>query len=65
MEQKDKQKCPLFPDMLCPQGEKASEECTIRINGNFDPIYYFRDQLIVHCALNQSQKNLKSSSKSK
>ena len=32
--------CPLFPDVPCPQGEEASEECRVRVNGDFDPVLY-------------------------
>lgn len=56
--------CPLFPEMPCPQGQKASEACEVRINGNFDPVLYFRDELIMHCAIYQKeQKSLTHTSK--
>ena len=47
--------CPLFPDVPCPQGEEASEECRVRVNGDFDPVLYFRDELMMHCAVSQSE----------
>ena len=56
MNSKSIQMCPLFPDMPCPKGKEASQECSVRVNGNFDPVAYFRDQLILHCALYQNEK---------
>jgi protein-arginine kinase len=50
-----KAQCPVFPEMECPQGEHESQACTVRINGNFDPMVDFRDHLLLHCALYQSQ----------
>ena len=47
--------CPVFPDMICPQGKKMSHECTVRINGDFDPMLYFRDHLMLHCAIYQNK----------
>jgi len=51
--------CPLFPDLPCPRGEEASEECAVRVNGDFDPVQYFRDELIMHCAIYQNEKKQK------
>jgi hypothetical protein len=53
---KKKTMCPLFPDLVCPQGEKMSKTCAIRINGDYDPLIYFRDHLLLHCALYQSEQ---------
>jgi len=47
--------CPLFPEIECPQGVQASEQCSVRVNGEFDPVLYFRDELIMHCAIYQNQ----------
>jgi hypothetical protein len=49
------QKCPLFRDQVCPRGEKASHACRIRMNGDFDPVVYFKDLLVMHCAIYNSQ----------
>ena len=49
--------CPVFPDMICPQGEEMSKACSVRINGNFDPMLHFRDHLLLHCALYQNQQH--------
>ena len=46
--------CPLFPDLPCPQGIEASQECSVRVNGEFDPVLYFRDDLVMHCAIYQN-----------
>ena len=51
--------CPVFPEMICPQGEKMSEACTVRINGEFDPMADFRDHLLLHCALFQNEEQSK------
>jgi len=48
--------CPVFPDLVCPQGEEMSAACAVRVSGNFDPMVYFRDHLLMNCALYQSQK---------
>ena len=48
--------CPLFPDLPCPQGMEASQECSVRVNGEFDPVLYFRDDLVLHCAIYQNQQ---------
>ena len=53
----NRQMCPLFPDKPCPQGKEAREKCEIRINGDFDPVLYFRDELVLHCALHQAYEH--------
>ena len=53
MRELKKTMCPLYPDLTCPQGDKAGKACEVRVNGDFDPVLYFRDQLVVHCAINQ------------
>jgi len=50
--------CPVFPDLICPQGEKMSNACTVRINGNFNPMENFRDHLLLHCALFQQKEQI-------
>ena len=55
MSEKKQAMCPLFPDLACPQGERASEECHVRVNGEFDPVLYFRDELVIHWAIARSQ----------
>jgi hypothetical protein len=55
----ENQMCPLFPDMPCPKGKQAKKECSVRVNGNFDPVAFFRDQLLLHCALSQNEKQNK------
>ena len=59
MNKRENQMCPLFPDMTCPRGEQASEECAVRVNGDFDPVAFFRDQLLLHCALYQNENQNK------
>lgn len=59
MKDSNQQKCPLFPDMFCPRGTEVSKACSVRINGDFDPVLYFKDHLILHCALHRNQERLK------
>jgi hypothetical protein len=54
-----KHPCPVFPDMICPQGQAMSEACSVRINGNFDPMVDFRDHLLLHCAIHQNNQQAK------
>jgi hypothetical protein len=56
MSDKKKHLCPVFPDMHCPQGQEMIKECTVRINGNFDPMVDFRDHLLLHCAIHQNEQ---------
>jgi len=55
---KNKQICPLFPERKCPQGTLASNACQVRINGDFDPVAYFKDLLVMYCAI-YAEKNTK------
>jgi hypothetical protein len=55
MSKQQKAMCPLFPDVECPQGAAASKKCNVRVNGEFDPVLYFRDELIMHCAIYQNK----------
>jgi hypothetical protein len=56
MVHKNRPRCPLFPENVCPQGEKSSNACKIRINGEFDPVAYFKDLLVMHCAIKIRQR---------
>ncbi len=56
MSQTKQAMCPLFPDLPCPQGIEAGKECSVRVNGEFDPVLYFRDDLVMHCAIYQNQQ---------
>jgi hypothetical protein len=58
MTEKKVQYCPLFPDMICPRGEEAASACEVRVNGDFDPVMYFKDHLVLHCALHRSQQEI-------
>jgi hypothetical protein len=49
--------CPVFPDTICPQGEEMSNACSVRINGEFDPISDFKDYLLLHCAIYQNERH--------
>lgn len=56
MNKEKKAMCPLFPEMACPQGKEASQECEVRVNGDFDPVLYFRDELVMHCAIYRKEQ---------
>ena len=43
MSEETVQYCPLFPGLICPRGAEAAEACEVRVNGNFDPVLYFKD----------------------
>ncbi len=51
------QKCPLYPEMDCPRGAKAAIECSVRVNGEYDPVHDFRDMLVMHCALQRMKES--------
>jgi hypothetical protein len=59
MSENKKHICPVFPDMICPQGKEMSEACTVRINGEFDPMVDLRDHLLLHCAIHQNGQQAK------
>ena len=59
MSEDKKHICPVFPEMICPQGAMMSEACTVRINGEFDPMADFRDHLLLHCAIFQNEEQVK------
>lgn len=58
MSEETVQYCPLFPGVICPRGAEAAEACEVRVNGNFDPVLYFKDHLVLHCALHRSQQEI-------
>ena len=59
MSETKKHPCPVFPKMICPQGKEMSEACSVRINGEFDPMIDFRDHLLLHCAIFQNEQQAK------
>lgn len=48
--------CPLFPDVACPRDEEAVEQCSVRINGDYNPLHDFKDMLVMHCALFRAEQ---------
>jgi len=48
--------CPVFEDVPCPRGEEAAEACSVRMNGDFDPMADFKDLLLMHCALYRAEQ---------
>ena len=65
MSPKKDPQCPVFPDMVCPQGQEMSYKCSVRINGEYDPMLYFRDHLMLHCAIYQNQQQTLKTGKEK
>ena len=43
--------CPLFPDVPCPQGKEAADQCQVRFEGDYDPVKDFKDYLFMDCAI--------------
>ena len=56
MDDSKKDYCPLFPDMLCPQGKKSAEACKVRIEGDYDPMADFKDYLFMNCAIRRARE---------
>lgn len=56
---KENQMCPLFPEIACPRGKEAAAACSVRINGQFDPVTDFKDLLVMHCAIYRSEQQRK------
>jgi len=54
--------CPLFADQPCPQGKEASDACSVRVNGDYNPITDFKDLLVMHCAIHRANENKENSS---
>lgn len=48
--------CPLFEDVICPQGENAAESCGVRLNGDYDPIRDSKDYLFMNCAVRRARE---------
>jgi len=48
--------CPLFPDMVCPQGNKSADACKIRLEGDYNPLSDFKDYLIMNCAIQRAKE---------
>jgi hypothetical protein len=60
MKTKNQALCPLFPDVVCPQGPDVADACHIRQKGDYDPMSDFRDYLYMNCAVNQANKQYQS-----
>ena len=48
--------CPLFDDVVCPQGEDAVEACQVRVNGDYDPMNDFKDYIFMNCAIRRARE---------
>ena len=48
--------CPLFPDVVCPQGAEAAESCNVRLHGDYDPMMDFKDYAFMNCAIRRARE---------
>ena len=63
MKSKKQAMCPLFPDVVCPQGQEAADACQVRQNGDYDPVNDFRDYLYMNCAVQIAHRQSESEKK--
>ena len=48
--------CPLFDDVVCPQGEDAANSCSVRLESDYDPIRDSKDYLFMNCAIRRARE---------
>ncbi len=48
--------CPLFEDVVCPQGDEAAAGCSVRLEGDYDPINDFKDYIFMNCAIRRARE---------
>ncbi len=56
MSAKNNYMCPLFPDIPCPKGKEAADQCKVRFEGDYDPVKDFKDYLFMDCAIMQAHE---------
>ncbi len=56
MQKKEQAMCPLFPDVVCPQGDEAAEACDVRMHADYDPMTDFRDYAFMNCAVRRARE---------
>ena len=59
MPTKEQSYCPLFEDVICPQGDDAAEACKVRLEGDYDPVADGRDYLFMNCAIRRAKEQEK------
>ena len=48
--------CPLFDDVVCPQGDEVAAGCRVRLEGDYDPINDFKDYVFMNCAIRRARE---------
>ena len=56
MSEPKKAMCPLFDDVVCPQGEDAANSCVVRLESDYDPIRDSKDYLFLNCAIRRARE---------
>ena len=56
MDKKNVVMCPLFPDVPCPQGKDAADQCQVRLENDYDPVRGFKDYLFMDCAIKRAHE---------
>jgi len=56
MTQKKEAMCPLFPDVVCPQGDDAASACDVRLHADYDPMMDYKDYAFMNCAIRRAKE---------
>lgn len=56
MSKKQQPMCPLFEDVVCPQGQDAVDSCQVRLDGDFDPMSAYKDYVFMNCAIRRARE---------
>ncbi|HID38743.1 MAG TPA: hypothetical protein EYP36_04420 [Calditrichaeota bacterium] len=56
MTQKKEAMCPLFPDVVCPQGDEAANACDVRMHTDYDPMMDYKDYAFMDCAIRRARE---------
>ncbi len=56
MQKNEEAMCPLFPDVVCPQGDEAADACNVRLQTDYDPMTDFRDYAFMNCAIRRARE---------
>ena len=57
MTEENQAMCPLFPNIPCPQGDQAANQCQVRLDADYDPIRDHKDYLFMHCAIHRAEED--------
>jgi len=56
MIKKQQPMCPLFEDVICPQGAEAVDSCQVRLDGDYDPMNDYKDYVFMNCAIRRARE---------